>query len=301
MKIDFEDLPHLPTIDLLAKKLVEGFITGLHKSPFHGFSVEFAEHRLYNPGESTKHIDWKVYARTDRLYTKQYDEETNLRAYILLDVSSSMFYPADNNGKIKFSTIAAASLAYLLQKQRDAVGLITFAEKIEKFTEVKSTHGHLMQVLQDLNEVLNSKNEQKNTSIADNMHLIAEKIHKRSLVIIFSDLISSNENLDKIFESFQHLKHKKHEILFFQVNHFKTELKLDLEDQPYEVVDVETGEKLKLNPFEARELYQKETEKYFKEIELRCHQYKIDLTKVDIDNDYDQVLSSFLIKRNKLK
>ena len=301
MKIDFEDLPHLPSIDLLAKKLVEGFITGLHKSPFHGFSVEFAEHRLYNPGESTKHIDWKVYARTDRLYTKQYDEETNLRAYILLDVSSSMFYPADNNGKIKFSTIAAASLAYLLQKQRDAVGLITFAEKIEKFTEVKSTHGHLMQVFQDLNEVLNSKNEQKNTSIADNMHLIAEKIHKRSLVIIFSDLISSNENLDKIFESFQHLKHKKHEILFFQVNHFKTELKLDLEDQPYEVVDVETGEKLKLNPFEARELYQKETEKYFKEIELRCHQYKIDLTKVDIDNDYDQVLSSFLIKRNKLK
>ena len=301
MKIDFEDLPHLPTIDLLAKKLVEGFITGLHKSPFHGFSVEFAEHRLYNPGESTKHIDWKVYARTDRLYTKQYDEETNLRAYILLDVSSSMFYPAHNNGKIKFSAIAAASLAYLLQKQRDAVGLITFAERIEKFTEVKSTHGHLMQVFQDLNEVLNSENEQKNTSIADNIHLIAEKIHKRSLVIIFSDLISSNENLDKIFESFQHLKHKKHEILFFQVNHFKTELKLDLEDQPYEVVDVETGEKLKLNPFEARELYQKETEKYFKEIELRCHQYKIDLTKVDIDEDYDQVLSSFLIKRNKLK
>ena len=301
MKIDFEDLPHLPTIDLLAKKLVEGFITGLHKSPFHGFSVEFAEHRLYNPGESTKHIDWKVYARTDRLYTKQYDEETNLRAYILLDVSSSMFYPAHNNGKIKFSAIAAASLAYLLQKQRDAVGLITFAERIEKFTEVKSTHGHLMQVFQDLNEVLNSENEQKNTSIADNIHLIAEKIHKRSLVIIFSDLISSNENLDKIFESFQHLKHKKHEILFFQVNHLKTELKLDLEDQPYEVIDVETGEKLKLNPFEARELYQKETEKYFKEIELRCHQYKIDLTKVDIDEDYDQVLSSFLIKRNKLK
>lgn len=301
MKISFEQLPQMPNLNLLAKKLVEGFITGLHKSPFHGFSVEFAEHRLYNTGESTKHIDWKVYARTDRLYTKQYDEETNLRAYILIDNSSSMYYPAESKGKIKFSVIAAACLAELLQRQRDAIGLISFSDKIDLFTEVKSTKSHLLNLYSHLQDIYDQESSHKQTQLSENIHLIAEKIHKRSLVIVFSDLITSNESLDIFFQSIQHLKHKKHEVLFFQVNHQETELSLSLEDRPYIIEDLETGEKVKLNPYEVKEYYQKQSEKYFKEITLRCHQYKIDLTKVDIEDDIEKVLSAFLIKRSKVK
>jgi uncharacterized protein (DUF58 family) len=301
MKISFDQLPQLPELSLLAKKLVEGFITGLHKSPFHGFSVEFAEHRLYNTGESTKHIDWKVYARTDRLYTKQYDEETNLRAYLLIDNSSSMYYPTESKAKIKFSVIAAACIAQLLQKQRDAVGLISFSDKIDLFTEVKSTKAHLLNLFNHLQSIYEQKKSLKQTQLSDNIHLIAEKIHKRSLVIVFSDLIASNESLDTFFQSIQHLKHKKHEVLFFQINHQETELSFNLEDRPYLIEDLESGEKIKLNPYEVKEYYQRQAEKYFQEVSLRCQQYKIDLTKVDVNDDIEKVMGAFLIKRSKMR
>lgn len=301
MDINLENLPQIPSLDLLAKQLVEGFITGMHKSPFHGFSVEFAEHRLYNPGESTRHIDWKVFAKTDRLYTKRYDEETNLRAYILLDNSSSMYYPIDNNGKIRFSILAAASLAYLLQRQRDAVGLISFSDTVDVFTEAKSTRTHLQNIFIHLQKLLTQNQQHKSTDISQCLHIVAEKIHKRSLVIIFSDLMTKPEQLDDLFKSIQHIKHRKHEVLFFQVNEPTTELSFELEDRPYIVEDLESGNKVKLNPTEIRESYHQKIEEYYNQISMKCHQYKIDLTRVNINEDIQKVLSEFLIKRNKMR
>jgi len=301
MDINLENLPQIPSLDLLAKQLVEGFITGMHKSPFHGFSVEFAEHRLYNPGESTRHIDWKVFAKTDRLYTKRYDEETNLRAYILLDNSSSMYYPIDNNGKIRFSILAAASLAYLLQRQRDAVGLISFSDTVDVFTEAKSTRTHLQNIFIHLQKLLTQNQQHKSTDISQCLHIVAEKIHKRSLVIIFSDLMTKPEQLDDLFKSIQHIKHRKHEVLFFQVNEPITELSFELEDRPYIVEDLESGNKVKLNPTEIRESYHQKIEEYYNQISMKCHQYKIDLTRVNINEDIQKVLSEFLIKRNKMR
>ncbi len=301
MDISLEKLPEIPSLDLLAKQLVEGFITGLHKSPFHGFSVEFAEHRLYNTGESTRHIDWKVFAKTDRLYTKRYDEETNLRAYILLDSSTSMYYPEKNYGKIRFSILAAASLAYLLQKQRDAVGLITFSDKINTFTEVKSTRAHLQNIFLHLQSLLLVDPKKENTELSQTLHVVAEKIHKRSLIIIFSDLMTQADQLEDFFKSIQHVKHNKHEVLFFQVNDPSTELAFEMEDRPYLFEDLETGEQMKLNPNQVKDFYKEKANAYYKEIEMKCHQYKIDLTKINIEEDLQKVLGSFLIKRSKMR
>ncbi|GAA5027115.1 hypothetical protein GCM10011506_13390 [Marivirga lumbricoides] len=301
MDISLEKLPEIPALDLLAKQLVEGFITGLHKSPFHGFSVEFAEHRLYNTGESTRHIDWKVYAKTDRLYTKRYEEETNLRAYILLDSSSSMYYPEKNYGKIRFSILAAAALAYLLQKQRDAVGLITFSDKINTFTEVKSTNAHLQNIFIILQNLLQQEPKKEVTELSETLHLVAEKIHRRSLVIIFSDLMTKADQLEDFFKSIQHIKHNKHEVLFFQVNDPATELEFEMEDRPYLFEDLESGEQMKLNPNQVKSWYKEKTEAYYQEIEMKCHQYKIDLTRVNINDDLQKVLAGFLIKRGKMK
>lgn len=300
MKISLENLPEIPSLDLLAKQLVEGFITGMHKSPFHGFSVEFAEHRLYNTGESTRHIDWKVYAKTDKLYTKRYDEETNLRAYILLDNSSSMYYPSENNGKIRFSVLAAATLAYLLQRQMDAVGLISFSDKIDLFTEAKSTRAHLQNIFVHLQNILQQNHQQKSTEISQCLHIVAEKIHKRSLVIIFSDLMTKPDQLEEFFKSIQHIKHRKHEVLFFQVNEPTTEINFDLEDRPYILEDLESNQKMKLNPSQIRETYHQKIDEYYKEIALKCHQYKVDLTRVNINDNIQKVLAEFLIKRNKM-
>jgi uncharacterized protein (DUF58 family) len=200
-------------LEFFANQLVEGFITGLHKSPYHGFSVEFAEHRLYNHGQSTRHIDWKVFARTDRLYTKEYEEETNLRCLIVIDSSSSMFYPVADSGKFNFSVYSASALAYLLHRQRDAVGLCLFDDQIREMTQVKSTRTNLDKIYTLLERNLSDKeNRNKKTAVAPVLHEIAEKIHRRSLVVIFSDMFDSNEDLGEIFKALQHLKHNKHEI-----------------------------------------------------------------------------------------
>jgi uncharacterized protein (DUF58 family) len=301
MKIDLNKIREFGNIELLAKQMVEGFITGLHKSPYHGFSVEFAEHRLYNTGESTKHIDWKVYAKTDRLYTKRYEEETNLRCQLVIDCSSSMYYPVHNFGKISFSTMAAAALAYLLQKQRDAVGLCTFSEGLEIQTPVKSTATHLHTLLLLMEKMLGEVPKDKKTSLADNLHLVADKIHKRSLVILFSDFFSDSDDLVKIFAAMQHLKHNKHEVLVFHVTDHTTELNMELEDRPYEFIDIETGDKMKLMPSQVKENYVKYMQDYFKELKLRCGQLKIDLIEVDINKGFDQILSAYLIKRSRMK
>ena len=229
MNIDLKKVKEFGNIELLAKQLVEGFITGMHKSPYHGFSVEFAEHRLYNTGESTKYIDWKAYAKTDRLYSKRFEEETNLRCHLVIDNSSSMYYPVENKGKITFSILSAAALAYLLQKQRDAVGVFTFSEKIELQTQIKSTSSHLHKLFISLERMLDETPKAKKTAVAPVLHEIAEKIHKRSLVIIFSDFFQNTADSQEIFTALQHLKHNKHEVLIFHVTDVLTELDFEFE------------------------------------------------------------------------
>lgn len=301
MKLDLEKVKDFGNIDFLAKQLVEGFITGLHKSPYHGFSVEFAEHRLYNTGESTRHIDWKVYAKTDRLYTKRYEEETNLRCQIVIDNSSSMHYPSESKGKLKFSILAAASIAYLLQKQRDAVGLTSFSEGIELTTQIKSTGAHLNKLFIALQSLAKEERKLQKTRVADILHEIAEKNHRRSLIVIFSDMMDDEKELDGIFKGLQHLKHNKHEVLLFHVSDIATEYEFEFDDRPYEFIDLESGEKLKLQPGEIKDNYRRAIGKYYNDLKLRCGQLKIDFIEADIRADYNEILNAYLIKRSKMK
>lgn len=302
MGLNISQVKKFENIDLLARELVEGFITGLHRSPYHGFSVEFAEHKLYNYGESTKNIDWKVFARTDRLYTKQYEEETNLRCSILLDTSSSMFFPGPDNDKIRFSIYSAAALSFLMVKQRDAVGITTFADDIEIQTPQKSTRIHLNLLLKTLNDLLlNKPSPSGKSNIAETLHKVAEKIHKRSLVIVFTDMFEQGDSLNEIFEALQHLKHRKHEILLFHVSDQETEKALALEDRPYKFVDSETREEIKLNPAEVKENYRKQLDSFYNNIKLGCGRLKIDFIEVNSSDNFDKVLGSYLIKRKKMK
>jgi len=303
VKINLNEIKQGFSLELLARQLVEGFITGLHKSPYHGFSVEFAEHRLYNEGESTRHIDWKVYARTDRLFTKRYEEETNLRCLIAIDQSPSMFYPADTHAKIMFSIIGAASLGYLLQRQRDAVGLCLFSDKVETLTSIRSTPTHLNKLLAALEQASRYEKDSKSkkTNVAHVLHEIAEKIHKRSLVMVFSDMFDSHENTDELFKSLQHLKHNKHEVIVFHVMDKMTEMEFNFDDKPMEFIDLETQEKIKLNPQDIRTHYQSELTKFHHSIQMRCNQYKIDYIEADVRQGYDQILQTYLIKRARMR
>lgn len=304
MKIDLSEIKQTTNLELLARQLVEGFITGLHKSPYHGFSVEFAEHRLYNEGESTRHIDWKVYARTDKLFTKRYEEETNLRCLIALDKSPSMFYPAVSKAKIRFSVYASAALAHMLQHQRDAVGLCLFSNTIETLTPVKSTPTHLNKIftlLEQTSQEEKTAPSSVQTNVSAVLHEIAEKIHKRSLVILFSDMFDSHENTDEVFKSLQHLKHNKHEVIVFHVMDHTTELDFSFEDRPFEFIDLETQERLKFNPKDVKAQYISEISLFHKSIKARCNQYKIDYVEADVKSDFNSILQTYLIKRAKMR
>lgn len=301
MKLNMRETTQPGSLELLARQLVEGFITGLHKSPYHGFSVEFAEHRLYNEGESTRHIDWKIYGRTDKLFTKQYEEETNLRCLIAVDTSSSMFYPADSKTKIKFSAYVAGALATMLSRQRDAVGLCLFSDKIETLTPIKSTATHVQKLYTHLEHALaKTQKTASRTNVARVLHEVAEKIHKRSLVVIFSDMFDG-DNTEELFKALQHLKHNKHEVIVFHVTDTETELLLNFEDRPHEFIDMESGEKLKLNPADVRGIYKKESDQFYKALKMRCTQYKIDFVEADVRQDVNLILQTYLIKRSKMR
>jgi uncharacterized protein (DUF58 family) len=304
VRIEPSDNISRASLELLARQLVEGFITGLHKSPYHGFSVEFAEHRLYNEGETTRHVDWRVYARTDKLFTKRYEEETNLRCLIAIDVSSSMFYPTQNKAKIRFTKYAAAALAYLLNRQRDAVGMCLFADAIETLTPVKSSATHLDKLLRVLNDVdagSGHDRRQGKTNVAAVLHELAEKIHRRSLVVIFSDMFDSAESADDLFKALQHLKHNRHEVIVFHVMDNQTELLFNFEDRPMEFIDLESGERLKLNPADVKETYQQDADRFHKALKMRCNQYKIDFIEADVRTDFDVILQTYLLKREKMR
>ncbi|EJF54406.1 hypothetical protein SapgrDRAFT_2751 [Saprospira grandis DSM 2844] len=301
------DLRQHGNLDLMARQVVEGFIIGLHKSPFHGFSVEFAEHRIYNQGDSTKNIDWKVYARTDRLYSKQFEEETNLRCQIVVDISSSMYFPeapkaskTPHLNKLAFSALAAGSLVHLLQKQRDAYGLSVFGEEVELHTPCKSSSKHRHLLFSYIEQYLNQKSRQKGTNAAQALHEIAERIHRRSLVVIFSDMFEDGDG-EELFSALQHLKYNKHEVILFHVVDKRYELDFEFENRPYQFIDIETGEKLKLQPNQLKDFYKQQVKKYKEALKLKCLQYKIDFVEADIQEDFRQVLLPYLVKRSKMR
>lgn len=300
-QIDFTQINGFANLELLAQQVVEGFITGLHKSPFHGFSVEFAEHRLYNQGDSIKNIDWKLFARTDKLFVKRFEEETNLRCQIVIDASSSMFYPNTGLSKFKFSVMAAACLMQLLKRQRDAFGLSVFSENLDLHTPSKSTFAHQKFLLNELQNILDLENKNpKTTKIADNLHSLANQLHQRSMVIIFSDMMDdySLESQENLFAALQHLKFNKHEVIIFNVSEQKHEVNFDFENRPHHFIDTETGAEIKVNPTLIKSDYLQKMQHYKKELDLKCAQYKINLTNVAIEDGFYDVLNGWLISRN---
>lgn len=303
---DINELREFQSLDLIAQQVVEGFITGLHKSPFHGFSVEFAEHRLYNAGESVRNIDWKLYARTDKLFSKRYEEETNLRCQLVIDCSPSMYFPGPSaetgpvRNKLGFSVYCAAALIQLLRKQRDAFGLSLFSDRITLHTGTRATTSHQKLLYFELDKLLQSQPEAEGSAIASAIHEIAEKVHRRSLVVVFTDMIESYRKEEELFAALQHLKHNKHEVVLFHVHDARLEMEFDYDNRPYIFVDVESGQEVKAFPHEVKQSYRRAMDHFRKEMKLRCGGYGIDLVEADINAGFYPVLYAYLVKRNRM-
>jgi uncharacterized protein (DUF58 family) len=294
------------SLDLFAKQVVEGFITGMHKSPFHGFSVEFAEHRLYNKGESTRHIDWKLYAKTEKLFVKRYEEETNLRCHIIIDNSASMHYPVLKDqtffkfNKIGFSALASAALIEILKKQRDAFGLSIYSDAYEYYSPEKGSERHQRMLLHKLDNLLHQKKSKVKTETYTILHEIAEKIHRRSLIFLFTDMFQFDKDEEELFEAIRHLKYNKHELILFHTYDKNTEIEFNFDNKPKKFIDVETGESINLFSEQVKENYEKSVQNYFNNLKMKCMQYQIDYVPVDINKGFDSILVSYLLKRKKI-
>jgi len=294
--------PISDNLELLARQVVEGFILGLHKSPFHGFSVEFAEHRLYNQGDPMRHIDWRVYGRTDKLFVKRFEEETNLRCCVVVDTSSSMQFPKDDKklSKVQFACVAAASLFQLMKRQLDASALALFDESVYYLSQARSSHSHYRMLMNELQRAYETEHENKITNAAKALHLVAEQMHKRSLVVIFSDMMDDADNIEDMFAAMQHLRYNNHEVILFHITDGAQELDFEFENRPYEFVDMESGERIKLQPHQIKDEYVRKMRDFQEMVAAKCHQYKIDRVAVDLSKPVDEVLHAFLVKRNKL-
>ncbi|WP_291097318.1 MULTISPECIES: DUF58 domain-containing protein [unclassified Flavobacterium] len=304
MKIEsqIEKISSFQHLELLANQIVEGFISGMHKSPFHGFSAEFAEYKVYNVGESTKHIDWKLFAKTDRLYTKRFEEDTNLRCHIIIDNSSSMHYPklkdTENffQNKIGFSVLASAVLMNILKKQRDAVGLSVFSDTYEYYAPEKGSDRHHRMVLNTLENLLEKPKVQKHTDTITFLHQIAEKIHRRSMIILFTDMFQLG-NEEALFNALQHLKHNKHKVVLFHVIDNKTELNFDFDNAPRKFIDLETGDEVNIFADNVKGEYEKGVRSYFKKLALTCSQNKIKYVPVGVEDSFEKVLTAYLVEK----
>jgi uncharacterized protein (DUF58 family) len=304
MKIEsqIEKISSFQHLELLANQVVEGFISGMHKSPFHGFSAEFAEHKVYNPGESTKHIDWKLFAKTDRLYTKRYEEETNLRCHLIIDNSTSMHYPKlkDNQlfyeSKIGFSVLASAVLMNLLKKQRDAVGLSVYSDTYEYYAPEKGSDRHHRMILNKLESLLENSKTPKSTDTISFLHQIAEKIHRRSMIILFTDMFQTG-NEEALFTALQHLKHNKHKIVLFHVIDEKTELNFDFDAAPRKFIDLESGEEINIFADNIKEAYENQVSNYFKKVAITCAQNKIKYVPVAVGANFEKILTTYLVEK----
>lgn len=292
-------------LELLANQIVEGYISGRHKSPFHGFSAEFAEHKIYNQGESTRHIDWKLFAKTDRLYSKRYEEETNLRCHLILDNSSSMYYPEVKNlslsnlNKIGFSVLAAAAIMTLLKKQRDAVGLSIYNEQFEFYAPERSNERHHSLLLDRLNRAVTAVPLRQKTDTYTNLHQIAEKLKRRSLVFLFTDLLQSNREKADLFKALHHLKFNKHQVVLFHTFDLEKEVRFDFDNTPRRFVDIETGQKIDLYADHVKAHYQEESHRYLKEIKIQCMKYRITYVPVNIHEKFNKIIDSYLSENQR--
>ena len=306
MKIDSQiaKITSFQQLELLGNQIVEGFISGMHKSPFHGFSAAFAEHKVYNAGESTKHIDWKLFAKTDRLYTKKFEEETNLRCHLIIDNSSSMHYPKlkENQffyeNKIGFSVLASAVLMNLLKKQRDAVGISIFSNAYEYYAPEKGSDRHHRMLLNRLESVLETPKEAKSTDTITFLHQIAEKMHRRSMIILFTDMFQSEDN-ERLFKALQHLKHNKHKVVLFHVIDKKTELNLEYDNAPRKFIDLETGDEVNLFAENIKTDYEKSVQNYFDKVSNTCALYKIKYVPVSVDEYFEKIMTTYLVEKQK--
>lgn len=304
-----EHISRYKTLDFFARQVVEGFITGRHKSPFHGFSVEFSDYRQYNTGESTRNIDWHLYGRTDKLFVKQFEEETNLRCQVIIDQSTSMLFPLEGQGdiehpnKLTFSVYAAAVLFELLHRQRDAFGLTLFSSQIDQQTPCRSNSVHQRYLLGLLDELLQpvkaDKRPMRETSIAETLHLTAEQMHRRSLVVLFTDALVRQGETEQVFDALRHLRHNHHEVIIFHTYDLAHEVRLDYDPVPLRIIDLENGREVRLNPTEVADTYRQQMERQFAELQHRAMQYRIDYVPVDIANGFHQVMLPFLLKRSK--
>lgn len=305
LKDELQQAGGFVNLELLAKQVVEGFIAGMHKSPFHGFSAEFAEHKIYNQGESTKHIDWKLFAKTDKLYTKRYDEETNLRCHLIIDNSSSMHYPQYKDfhinqlNKIAFSTLASASIMHVLKRQRDAVGLSVYSDVYEYYAPEKGSERHHHMLLNTLENVVQSKPKQKTTETYTYLHQIAEKLKRRSLVMLFTDMFQDVVSQDALFEALRHLKYNKHEVVLFHVFDKDKELKFNFDNNPKRFVDVESGAFINVYADTIKTNYETAVGDFFEVLKLKCAQYQIKYVEANINDNFDNVLTTFMIERSK--
>ena len=296
----------IKNLELLAKQVVEGFITGMHKSPFHGFSVEFSEHKLYNKGESTRHIDWKLFAKTEKLYTKKYEEETNLRCHIIVDNSASMHYPmvksqtVDTLNKVGFAAVAAACLLEILKKQRDAVGLSVYADTYEYYAPEKGSERHRKMILHQLEQLLTTTSK-ATTNTYHYLHEIAEKLHRRSLIFLFTDMFQTTTKEEALFEALRHLKYNKHEVVLFHTYDAKTEFEFNFDNTPKKFVDVETGEAINVYAENIQGSYKQLVETYFKQLKNKCLQYKVDYVPTDINSGFTDILTAYLVHRKNFK
>lgn len=303
LESQIEKVSKFQHLELLANQVVEGFISGMHQSPFHGFSAEFAEHKVYNKGENTKHIDWKLFAKTDRLYTKRYEEETNLRCHLIIDHSSSMHFPTLKVGepfyesKIGFSVLAAAVLMNLLKKQRDAVGLSVYSDTYDYYAPEKGSDRHHRMLLDQLEQLLDRPKVTKSTDTVTFLHQIAEKMHRRSMIILFTDMFQHSDE-EALFNALQHLKHNKHKVVLFHVIDEKRELHFDFDNAPRKFIDVESGEVINLFADSIKDNYEKNIKDYFKKIAMTCAQNKIKYVPVNVGADFEKIMTTYLVEKH---
>lgn len=282
----------LANMELRARLVVEGFITGLHKSPYHGFSVEFAEHRQYMPGDEIKHVDWKIYAKTDRYYIKQYEEETNLKSYLVLDASRSMDYASQGNiKKIEYAAYLAASLSYMMIKQQDAVGLAVFDEQLTSYLPPHATKGYLRQILLELQKLRAGRK----TGAGKSLHTVADRIKRRGLVIVLSDLFDTP---DDVIAALKHFRHKKNEVI---VMHILDPLERSFafgSDAMFK--DMETSEQMMTQPWQIQKAYQREMSAFLDRYKKECRENYVDYVLMDTATPFDVALTQYLHKREQL-
>jgi uncharacterized protein (DUF58 family) len=291
----------LKNMEMRARLIVEGFITGLHKSPYHGFSVEFAEHRPYNAGDELRHVDWKVYAKTDRHYVKQYEEETNLRHYVVLDTSLSMRYRYSSGlSKLEYSSYLAAALHYLMVKQKDATGLIAFDQDVHTILDPKSTQTYLRQILLKLEQIADARVDGRRTSAASSLDQVADRIARRSLVVVLTDLFENVAEHDALLKALRHLRHRGHEVLVFHVLESETERQFRFPDVPMIFRDIETGQEVSVQPGQIRENYQEAARLFSDRFRRKCLEQNVDFVEIDTAEPYDTALLAYLIKRKSL-